>query len=130
MVAMRSYIYDKEDDEVIDHDSWSDAWQKNDERSGEKDVIDTVVDKMKTNDPLFKQEAHALLSKYKDLFSLTLSVEPALLPPLRIEIDKAKFETRRAQGPYRLMSVGKDKHMAKFIAVSYTHLTLPTIYSV
>ena len=38
-----SYIYD-EDDEVIDQDSWSDAWQKNDERSEDKDVIDTIVD--------------------------------------------------------------------------------------
>ena len=78
-------------------------------------MIDTIVDKMNTKDPLFKIETHALLSQYKDLFSRTLSVEPALLPPLSIEIDRAKFETRKAQGPYRLMSVDKDKHMAKFI---------------
>ena len=40
---------------------------------------------------------------------------PALLEPLTIEIDRAKFETKQAQGPPRMMSAEKDAHMEKFI---------------
>ena len=40
----------------------------------------------------------------------------ALLEPLSIEIEKAKFETKQAQGPPRMiMSAEKDAHMEKFI---------------
>ena len=42
-------------------------------------------------------------------------VGPSLLEPLSIEIDKAKFETKKAQGPPRMMSAEKDAHMEKFI---------------
>ena len=106
-----------EDEEVIEYDSWDDAWQKNDvkSKSTEKDVIDTIVDKIVSTDPTFKIEAHAFLSEYRDLFSRTLSVTPALLEPLTIEIDRAKFETKQAQDPPRMMSTEKDIHMEKFI---------------
>ena len=106
-----------DDDEVIEYESWDDAWRKNDDKSQskDKDVIDTIVDKIHSNDPSFKVSAHALLSEYRDLFSRTLSVTPALLEPLSIEIDKAKFETKKAQGPPRMMSAEKDAHMEKFI---------------
>ena len=57
--------------------------RKNDEKSQskDKDVIDTIVDKIHSKDPSFKIAAHALLSQYRDLFSRTLSVTPALLEP-------------------------------------------------
>jgi len=106
-----------DDEEVIEYESWDDAWRKNDEQSTskDKDVIDTIVDKIHSTDPSFKIEARALLSQYRDLFSRTLSVTPALLEPLTIEIDRAKFETKQAQGPPRIMSAEKDAHMEKFI---------------
>ena len=106
-----------DDKEVIEYESWDDAWRKNDEQSTskDKDVIDTIVDKIHSTDPSFKIEARALLSQYRDLFSRTLSVTPALLEPLTIEIDRAKFETKQAQGPPRIMSAEKDAHMEKFI---------------
>jgi hypothetical protein len=106
-----------DDEEVIEYESWDDAWRKNDEKSEskDKDVIDTIVDKIHSKDPSFIISARALLSEYRDLFSRTLSVTPALLEPLTIEIDKAKFETKKAQGPPRMMSAEKDAHMEKFI---------------
>ena len=73
-----------DDEEVIEYESWDDAWRKNDEKSQskDKDVIDTIVDKIHSKDPSFKISARALLSEYRDLFSRTLSVTPALLEPL------------------------------------------------
>ena len=114
-IFKRPQHYD-EDEEVIQRDHWDDAWQKNDDKSStEKDVIDTIVDKINSKDESFKIEAHAFLSEYRDLFSRTLSATPALLQPLTIEIDRAKFETPQAQGPPRMMTVEKDIHMEKFI---------------
>jgi len=105
-----------EDEEVISYSNWDDAWQKNDERSREKDVIDTIVDKIVSNDPTFKIEARTLLSEFRDLFSRSLNPIPATVDPLRIEIDRVTFESRKAQGPPRLMTAEKDAHMAKFIS--------------
>ena len=105
-----------EDEDVILYTSWDDAWQKNDGESKEKDVIDTIVDKIVSADPQFKIDAHKLLSEYKDLFSRTLNAIPINVDPLKIEIDRVKFETKKAQGPPRLMTAEKDAHMAKFIS--------------
>jgi len=45
-----------DDEEVIEYESWDDAWRKNDgkSQSKEKDVIDTIVDKIHSNDESFK----------------------------------------------------------------------------
>ena len=81
----------------------------------EKDVIDTIVYKIVSNDPTFKIEAHTLLSEFRDLFFRSLNPIPATVDPLRIEIDRVTFETRKAQGPPRLMTAEKDAHMAKLV---------------
>jgi len=89
------------------------AWRKNDEKSSskDKDGIDTIVTKIiHSKDPSFKIATRALLSQYRDLVSRTLSVTPALLEPLTSEIDRAKFETKKAQVPPRMMSAEKDIH--------------------
>ena len=53
-----------DDEEVIEYESWDDdAWRKNDEQSTskDKDVIDTIVDKIHSTGTSFKIEARALL---------------------------------------------------------------------
>ena len=52
------------DEEVIEYESWDDAWRKNDDKSTskDKDVIYTIVDKIHSKDTMFKIETHAFLS--------------------------------------------------------------------
>jgi len=106
-----------EDDEVIQYDYWDDAWQKNDNRSLEnkEDFIELITSKINSQDPMFKIEARAFLESYKDLFSRTLSATPAKLPPLEIEVDSKRFLTRTSQGPPRMMTAEKERHIEQFI---------------
>ena len=114
--VFRSQIYD-EDDEVIPYDHWDDAWQKNDieGQSNEEDILDMIVSKINSEDPMFKSETRAFLEDYRDLFSRTLSATPAALPPLEIEVDSKKFMTKASQGPPRMMTAEKESHIRKFI---------------
>ena len=42
---------------------------------------------------------------YADIFSCELTPDPADLPPMRLEVDGAKWHTRRHRGPARPQSV-------------------------
>ena len=113
----RSHIYD-EDDEVIQYDHWDDAWQKNDVENSEEneDLISQIVSRIDSTDPTFATEIHTFLQDYRDLFSRKLNAIPANLPPLAIEVDSKKFMTKQSQGPPRMMTAEKERHIEKFIA--------------
>jgi len=114
-LAHHRCIYD-EDDEVIQYDHWDEVWQKNDKDTENKeDFIEMIVSKTNSDDLLFKMEIRALLEEYRDLFSRHLNAIPADLPPLELDVDKDRFFTRTNQGPPRIMTVKKERHMRKFI---------------
>ena len=55
------------------------------------------------------------MEKWSDLFSRTLSATPADLPPLVIDVDATRWMTKTSQGPPRLMSATKEKHVKAFV---------------
>ena len=85
----------EEDEEVIQHEHWNDYWQKNDscvdQQRRADDVVDSIMRNVVSNDNEFKIRTRAFLDKWRDIFSRTLSEEPALLPPLELEVDAQKW---------------------------------------
>ena len=47
---------------------------------------------IETDDNLLLEDVRALLLEYKDIFSETLTAEPADLPPLELTVDKSMWE--------------------------------------
>ena len=76
------------------------------------DILDVIVNNVRTSDAEFKIRTRSFL---EDIFSCTLSKEPANLAPLEIEVDAEKWQTRRSQGPPRIMSFEKEKHLRSFV---------------
>jgi len=101
--TLTSHTYD-EDEEVIQYEHWEDAWQKND-CSGSQidDVLDVIVNNVRSSNVEFKIRTRSFLAEWRDIFSRTLSKEPANLAPLEIEVDAEKWQTRQSQGPPRIM---------------------------
>ena len=91
-VSTTSHAYD-EDEEVIEYEHWEDAWQKNDSGDSHTDVI---LKNVRTSDAEVKIRTRSFLEKWRDIFSRTLSKEPANLAPLEIEVDAEKWQTRRS----------------------------------
>ena len=71
-----------------------------------------------STNPEFKKHTQQFLSQWRDIFSRTLGKEPAHLPPMELKVDARKWETRRSQGPPRVMSIDKERHLRNFIEES------------
>jgi hypothetical protein len=116
--SLGSQQYD-EDEEVIPYEHWDDAWQKNDSDNFKKeDILETIMNNVESKNAEFKMRTRHFLERWRDVFSRTLTSEAAKLPPLEITVDAEKWETKRSQGPPRMMSFEKETHLRKFIEES------------
>jgi hypothetical protein len=114
--SLGTHRYD-EDEDVIPYEHWDDAWQKNDS-DVTNDITDIIMHNVQSDNTEFKIRTKRFLERWKEVFSRTLSSEPAQLAPLEITVDAEKWETRRSQGPPRIMSFEKEQHLRKFIEES------------
>ena len=56
------------------------------------------MNNVQSNNPEFKIRTRHFLEKWRDIFSRTLTSEPAKLSPLEITVNAEKWETKRSQG--------------------------------
>lgn len=56
---------------------------------------------------------HDLCEEFKDIFSSSVRAEPAKVPPLVLEVDREKWETRHNRGPPRFLTQEKDRDLRK-----------------
>ena len=54
---------------------------------------------------------HKLLEEYKDVFSKELSAQPAMIPPMQLNVDESKWKTPKNALPHRPVSTSKQKEI-------------------
>ena len=74
----------------------------NNRHLSEAEIIDNITIEGTSQ---LKGKIRKLCLAYADIFSSELRSEPANLPPMRLEVDKEKWHTRRHRGPARPQSV-------------------------
>ena len=67
----------------------------------DKDLISLITFE---GSPQFVNDMKRLCADYIDIFSCELLPEPALLPPMELEVDKAKWHVDKHRGPARTQS--------------------------
>ena len=78
--------------------------------SDTNDDLDTITVE---GSPALKSRIRILLEQYRDVFSTTLSDEPAIIPPFELEVDKEKWEQFSNRGPPRVQSPAKQAEILK-----------------
>ena len=92
-------------DEISDEDDW---YQDGDQDSSASTFEDSELPRVCGDDPIFKEQILDVCREYKDVFSTTLREEPALLPPMVLNVDAQKWYMPRNRRPYRLQTVTKQ----------------------
>ena len=75
------------------------------------DVLDLVT--IASNDDLHESDVRALLNEYRDIFSETLSPEPADLPPLELEVDRSQWEIPKHHLPPRVQTPANQQEIQR-----------------
>ena len=76
----------------------------------------SFIDKVVIEGSAFLQQGiRDLLAKYSSIFSDTLDVKPADIPPFDLDVDKKKWEVPRNRGPVRMQSLQKQDEIRRQI---------------
>ena len=85
-----------------DADDW-DPFNKNQPQQGCKITGSAFV----------QDEVRKLVDEFKDVFSPTLTDQPALIPPMTLKVDEEKWRVNRNRTPHRAVSTAKQKEIQK-----------------
>ena len=91
------------DEELFDDED--DDWNPFDRNKPKKECYITGSQSLQT-------ELRKLIGEYKDIFSSTLTEQPALIPPMELKIDDEKWRVRKNCTPHRAVST-KQQHEIK-----------------
>ena len=105
------------------------SWDAATGTSDNDSKVPTKID----GDPELCQKLKALFSDFEDVFSQTLSSEPALLPRIDIEVNIDKWEVPSNRGAPRLTSVEKQeeikRQIEKMLALNLIRVSSEPYYS-
>jgi hypothetical protein len=85
-----------------DDDDW-DPFKKNQPQKG------CII----TGSAFVQAEVRKLVDEFKDIFSATLTDQPALIPPMNLKVEEAKWRVNRNRTPHRAVSTLKQKEIQK-----------------
>jgi hypothetical protein len=68
-----------------------------------------------TGSAYVQTEVRKLVEEYKDIFSTTLTDQPALIPPMQLKVDEERWKVRRNATPHRAVSTVKQKEIKRQI---------------
>ena len=66
-----------------------------------------------TGSPYVQAEVHKLVKEYTDIFSTTLTAQPALIPPMNLKVDDTRWRVSRNTTPHRAVSTIKQKEIQR-----------------
>jgi len=99
---------DEDDLEIEDDDDW-DPFNKNPK-------TDQGLGYKVFGDPILQASIHALCAEFKDVFSDTLTPEPAMLNPMELQVDSSKWQTNKNRTPFRPVSLAKQIEIQKQVS--------------
>lgn len=101
-------------DEVLDADDvpWADNPFDACDSSAETDPIDKIVVHGPTH---LQNQIRMLCREYSDIFSENVKADPALIPPMELDVNMEKWRSNANRGPPRPQSKEKQKEISKQI---------------
>jgi hypothetical protein len=96
--------YEEDADDLIDELVHTSPWEIAESDISNYNLTDIRIE----GSEQMKESIKNLISEFQDIFSPTLDSNPALLPPMELKINTAKWEVKSNSMPLRTQSVAKE----------------------